>query len=207
MRHARQRSRGLHPSATLRKPQPWQAARGQRRANLPRLCLREHRKRFNARLIIRDPVHHSVPVLPEFLGSHVERFFFGQVPRHSFFSCLPENLQWLVMLLHSSKVNARLVIERHASVVGTVLIEDAAAIPCNIGSCFGCPGPAHTRTKAAVPQALHNRTPAASRTPFAEMGPDRRIHSPRLWCARAARPHSPCQRSAAIAHMPAEKVL
>ena len=49
--------------------------RRQRSANLARLCLGKHGKGLNACIVIRDPIHHRVPVTSELLGSHVQVFF------------------------------------------------------------------------------------------------------------------------------------
>src|SRR5204863_9891710 len=52
--------------------------RRQRSANLARLCSGKHRKRLNASIVIRNPVHHRMPVTTKLLGSHVQAFFVWQ---------------------------------------------------------------------------------------------------------------------------------
>jgi len=45
-------------------------------ANLTRLRLRKYGERLDARLVVGDPIHHGMAMAAEFVGGHVERFFF-----------------------------------------------------------------------------------------------------------------------------------
>src|SRR5712692_2269605 len=51
--------------------------RRKRSANLSWLHLREHRKCFDAGMVVGDPVNYGVTMAAEFLGRHVEGFFVG----------------------------------------------------------------------------------------------------------------------------------
>src|SRR5579872_3119831 len=57
--------------------------RGKCGANFSRLYLREYRERFDAGLVVGDPVDDGVTVATEFVGRHVEGFFGGQVVSRS----------------------------------------------------------------------------------------------------------------------------
>ena len=73
MRHARQNKlvnilkNSFEPFAS-----EWRFSR-KRGANIPGLDSRKHWKRFNALVVIRDPVHNFVTVLAKLLRVHVKR--------------------------------------------------------------------------------------------------------------------------------------
>src|SRR5579864_3434893 len=107
----------------------WRVHR-QRRANLTGLHLRQHRKGFNPRLVVGDPVDHGMAVAAELVGGHVKRFFLGHgeplgtananraSPKQAFLR-EPSWPLWLLLSLaptttKASKVNAGLVIEGYA---------------------------------------------------------------------------------------------
>ena len=57
----------------------WRLSR-QRRSNLSRLRLREHRERLDAGVVVGDPIHHGVAVAAELVGRHVERLLVRHCP-------------------------------------------------------------------------------------------------------------------------------
>ena len=74
----RARSIDRHLSAPLRIPRLWRAVRVEAMLEFaPGFTCESTGKRLDARLIIRNPIHHGVPMPTKFLRRHMERFFFS----------------------------------------------------------------------------------------------------------------------------------
>ena len=158
-------------------------------ANLPRLRLREHRKRIDAGLIIRDPVHHGMAMAAKFVGSHVERLFFRHaltsedetkliVSEDVGFPCdltvvsgrAPLNSQAKSLPQSSRRSVKKDFQNTTASCKQTRLCFELSerrtcdATPSAWARVADAPAPAHMTRTEAVPPTRHNRTPDASQT-------------------------------------------